>query len=175
MVVAAGGGVALDQQLTMEGWGKVRLEIFSSETKHFPEQQTALVRQKTERLGVLCRGRLCIPAEAEPVEALEQRPMGATEAMVGHTGAEAEAEGLQMQGLPLALAVMAATGSSWSQPISNMNTYAIIDDQGGWLVNLILWDGNPETWQPPAGTRAVLASEVDFAVLPTAPDLSNND
>jgi hypothetical protein len=75
----------------------------------------------------------------------------------------------------LVLAEMAGLHLLLSQLTFKMNTYAILDEVGGWLVNLVVWDGNPETWQPPAGTHAVLASEVDFAVLPTAPDLSNND
>lgn len=44
--------------------------------------------------------------------------------------------------------------------------YAILDAQGGWLLNLVVWDGNIETWQPPIGTKAVLASQVDFENLP---------
>jgi hypothetical protein len=48
--------------------------------------------------------------------------------------------------------------------------YAILDEVGGWLVNLVVWDGNLETWQPPVGTIAKLASEVDFAVLPERPE-----
>lgn len=50
------------------------------------------------------------------------------------------------------------------------NTYAIIDNQGGWLVNTVVWDGNLETWQPPAGTHAVPAEEVDFNILPPRPE-----
>lgn len=49
-------------------------------------------------------------------------------------------------------------------------TYAILDAVGGWLVNLVLWDGNLETWQPPEGTIAKLASEVDFNNLPPNPN-----
>ena len=51
-----------------------------------------------------------------------------------------------------------------------MNTYALLDKVGGWLVNLILWDGNPETWSPPTGTVAVPADEVDFGSLPQPPE-----
>lgn len=51
-----------------------------------------------------------------------------------------------------------------------MNGYAIIDEQGGWLVNTVVWDGNLETWQPPAGTYAVSVEEVDFSELPNRPD-----
>jgi hypothetical protein len=52
------------------------------------------------------------------------------------------------------------------------NTYAIIDNEGGWLVNLVLWDGNTETWSPPAGTHAVPIEEVDVNNLPNNPNLS---
>lgn len=50
-----------------------------------------------------------------------------------------------------------------------MDTYAILDEEGGWLVNLVVWDGSLETWQPPEGTIAVLASEVNFGELPPPP------
>lgn len=48
-------------------------------------------------------------------------------------------------------------------------TYAILDEAGGWLVNLVLWDGDSSTWQPPFGTKAVLLSDVDLASLPVNP------
>lgn len=35
-----------------------------------------------------------------------------------------------------------------------MNTYLII--KNGIVVNAIVWDGNAETWQPPAGQTSVL-------------------
>ena len=47
--------------------------------------------------------------------------------------------------------------------------YAIIDEAAGHLVNVVLWDGNLSTWQPPTGTRAELLANVDLATLPTAP------
>ena len=50
------------------------------------------------------------------------------------------------------------------------NRYAIINETGGWLVNLIIWDGNLETWQPPEGTVVIKASEVDFEALPARPE-----
>ena len=52
-----------------------------------------------------------------------------------------------------------------------MNTYALLDETGGWLVNLVVWDGNTETWSPPPGTIAMPASEVDFASLPPPPEV----
>lgn len=65
---------------------------------------------------------------------------------------------------------MEPLASQSSQHISEMDTYAILSNEGGWLVNLVLWDGNLETWQPPEGTTAVLSSEVDFQSLPPNPN-----
>lgn len=48
--------------------------------------------------------------------------------------------------------------------------YVILNADGGWLENIILWDGNLETWQPPEGTIAKLASEVDLNSLPEKPE-----
>ena len=45
-------------------------------------------------------------------------------------------------------------------------SYAIIDNDGGWLVNIVMWDGNLETWQPPNGTHALPVEEVDFNSSP---------
>jgi len=50
-----------------------------------------------------------------------------------------------------------------------IDAYAIIDDAGGWCINVVLWDGNLETWKPPSGTHTILASEVDFPNLPKNP------
>jgi hypothetical protein len=50
-----------------------------------------------------------------------------------------------------------------------MNGYAILDKEGGWLVNSVVWDGDLETWQPPSGTIAVPIEEVDFSTLPERP------
>lgn len=47
--------------------------------------------------------------------------------------------------------------------------YAILDANNGWLLNVILWDGNLETWQPPAGTIVELLSNVDIDNLPQSP------
>jgi hypothetical protein len=48
-------------------------------------------------------------------------------------------------------------------------TYALLDEQGGWLVNTVLWDGDISKWQPPAGTTAVRLVDIDLAALPPAP------
>ena len=37
------------------------------------------------------------------------------------------------------------------------NVYAVIDGSGN-VVNMVVWDGNAEHWQPPAGETAVLAT-----------------
>jgi len=47
--------------------------------------------------------------------------------------------------------------------------YALLDAQGGWLVNTVLWDGDSAKWQPPAGTTAVRLEDIDFSTLPPAP------
>lgn len=49
------------------------------------------------------------------------------------------------------------------------DTYAIIDNEHGHLVNTVLWDGDLAKWQPPTGTRAELLANVDLASLPPAP------
>jgi hypothetical protein len=48
--------------------------------------------------------------------------------------------------------------------------YVILNKDGGWLENTILWDGKTETWQPPEGTIARLESETDYATLPPRPE-----
>jgi hypothetical protein len=71
----------------------------------------------------------------------------------------------------LALAVLEQTEWLLSTLTSNMvQKYVILDAVGGWFVNLVLWDGNTETWQPPEGTIARLADEVDFSTLPQNPN-----
>lgn len=51
-----------------------------------------------------------------------------------------------------------------------MDTYAILDKEGGWLVNLVVWNGNLDDWQPPVGTEAKLADEIDLRGLPERPE-----
>lgn len=47
--------------------------------------------------------------------------------------------------------------------------YAIIENEHGHLVNVVLWDGDLAKWQPPTGTRAELLDNVNLASLPPAP------
>jgi hypothetical protein len=47
--------------------------------------------------------------------------------------------------------------------------YALLDDQGGWLVNTVLWDGDTAQWRPPANTTAVRLADIDLSTLPPAP------
>lgn len=56
-----------------------------------------------------------------------------------------------------------------------MNKYAILDEQGGWLVNTVVWDGDTEKWNPPHGTIAKISDEVDFELLPVNPNSIVND
>jgi hypothetical protein len=51
-----------------------------------------------------------------------------------------------------------------------MNGYALLDEEGGWLVNTIVWNGNLEDWQPPAGTIAKRIEEIDISQLPERPE-----
>jgi hypothetical protein len=44
-----------------------------------------------------------------------------------------------------------------------------LDEQGGWLVNTVLWDGDSAKWQAPAGTNAVRLADIDLATLPPTP------
>ena len=48
--------------------------------------------------------------------------------------------------------------------------YVVLNADGGWLENTILWDGNAETWQPTQGTIVKLESEVDYATPPEKPE-----
>lgn len=51
-----------------------------------------------------------------------------------------------------------------------MDTYAILDKDGGWLINLVVWNGNMEDWQPPFGTIAKPIEEIDISQLPERPE-----
>ena len=45
--------------------------------------------------------------------------------------------------------------------------YAVINTEGGWLEFLVDWNKDLyPLWQPPTGTYAVLASEIDLSTLP---------
>lgn len=50
-----------------------------------------------------------------------------------------------------------------------IQSYAILDAAGGWLIDILRWDGNLATWQPDEGTIAVPVSEVNFRTLPRPP------
>ena len=48
--------------------------------------------------------------------------------------------------------------------------YAIISLEFGWLENVVVWDGNLQTWQPPSGTKAVPLDEINLSTLPQWPE-----
>jgi hypothetical protein len=43
--------------------------------------------------------------------------------------------------------------------------YIILNELTWKIKNIVLWDGNLETWQPAEGTIVKLESEIDYAVL----------
>lgn len=45
-----------------------------------------------------------------------------------------------------------------------MSRYAMVDQGSGIVVNVIEWDGNEETWQPPPGYQMV--EDPDFRAGP---------
>jgi len=47
--------------------------------------------------------------------------------------------------------------------------YAIINQVAGHLTNVVLWDGDTATWQPPDGTSAVRLADIDLSSLPATP------
>lgn len=51
-----------------------------------------------------------------------------------------------------------------------IKTYAIINEEHGWLENLVRWDGDISQWQPPSGTVAKPFEELDLASLPQRPE-----
>jgi hypothetical protein len=56
-----------------------------------------------------------------------------------------------------------------------LERYAIINEAGGWLENLIVLDtADANGWVPEAGTIIKLASEVDFSTLPKTPEELND-
>lgn len=50
------------------------------------------------------------------------------------------------------------------------NKYAIIHSEDGWLVNIVVWNGDLNIWQPPEGTYALPIDEVDFSTLSAVPE-----
>lgn len=43
--------------------------------------------------------------------------------------------------------------------------YAIIDEASGKIINVVMWDGDLQKWQPSNGTRAELLSSLDQSAL----------
>jgi hypothetical protein len=74
----------------------------------------------------------------------------------------------------LVLVVLVQTESLLLLLIFNMETYALLAKNGGWLENLVVWNGNRSTWTPPSDVIVKLASEVDFLALPLSPKILND-
>ena len=55
-----------------------------------------------------------------------------------------------------------------------IDDWAIIDQAGGWLVTVVRWTGDTSVWNPPAGTYAVLRSEINLSDLPENPENMEN-
>lgn len=56
-----------------------------------------------------------------------------------------------------------------------LERYAVINEAGGWLENLIVLDtADANGWIPEEGTIIKLASEVDFSTLPEKPEYLAN-
>jgi len=56
-----------------------------------------------------------------------------------------------------------------------LERYAIINEAGNWLENIIVLDtADASGWIPPEGTIIKLASEVDFTALSLHPDILND-
>ncbi len=52
--------------------------------------------------------------------------------------------------------------------------YVILDEQGGWLVNIVMWNGDTTIWQPPSGTIVKPFNEVDINELPVNPNIDQS-
>ena len=52
--------------------------------------------------------------------------------------------------------------------------YVILNKNGGWLENIILWDGNIETWQPPKEVIVKQENEIDLTTIPKNPEELND-
>lgn len=53
--------------------------------------------------------------------------------------------------------------------------WAIINEHGGWLENIVVWDGDISKWQTPAGTKAVKIDEINLSELPQQPVQTNDE
>lgn len=49
------------------------------------------------------------------------------------------------------------------------NRWVILDKIGGWLKNIIVWDGI-QNWTPPENSDVKKESDVDYSQLPESPD-----
>ena len=53
--------------------------------------------------------------------------------------------------------------------------WALINEEGGWLENIVVWDGDVSKWQPPAGMRAARIEEINLSELPQKPAQTNDE
>ncbi len=54
-----------------------------------------------------------------------------------------------------------------------MNIWAIINDIGNYIENLIVWNGDENEWTPPEGTSVVRIEDIDYSTINENPQNSD--
>lgn len=53
-----------------------------------------------------------------------------------------------------------------------MDTWAIINNIGNYIENIVVWNGDETEWIPPNGTSAVKMEDVDYSTINENPENS---